>query len=430
MQILKQIVQSHREFESGDLWLFFDPANFSRLRADTDDSTSMRIGFRHEISPHSDFIVNLIRRERDSKLLFKEIAAIGRDDEGFNAEAQYLSVLDDPTALNIVDRLTVIGGAGHADVDRIALFEPILLGFSPDIKPETLRHTNTYVYSYAEFLNRLELTLGVSYDDFEDKNIRRHQVNPKLGLTFDLTSKIRLRAAAFRTLNRTILSDQTIEPTQVAGFNQFFDDPEGAKPWRYGVGADLHLFSGWYAGGEVTYRHLSIALPDVSADGTWLPKQHRETTCRAYVYGTVGKYFTFGAEYMEERFRHDIAYTQGDFKELHNRELRPTIGMPLPSGFSLQVRSRYVRQDGNFDDGIILNPDAAQFRGHDGFVLTDIELSYRLPRRYGKISLIGQSISNESVKFQDTLPSQASLAATPRLAYEQQFFLQVNLVSQ
>jgi hypothetical protein len=33
-----------------------------------------------------------------------------------------------------------------------------------------------------------------------------------------------LRAAAFRVLKRTLITDQTLEPTQVAGFNQFFDD--------------------------------------------------------------------------------------------------------------------------------------------------------------------------------------------------------------
>ena len=47
-----------------------------------------------------------------------------------------------------------------------------------------------------------------------------------------------MRAAAFRVLKRTLITDQTLEPTQVAGFNQFFDDLNGTEAWRYGGAID------------------------------------------------------------------------------------------------------------------------------------------------------------------------------------------------
>ena len=52
-----------------------------------------------------------------------------------------------------------------------------------------------------------------------------------------------VRAAVFRTLKRELISNQTIEPTQVAGFNQFFDDVNGTDAWRYGVGIDQKIGS-------------------------------------------------------------------------------------------------------------------------------------------------------------------------------------------
>ena len=56
----------------------------------------------------------------------------------------------------------------------------------------------------------------------EDTN----QFNPKFGIIWNPFPGTTVRAAAFRVLKRTLITDQTLEPTQVAGFNQFFDDNE------------------------------------------------------------------------------------------------------------------------------------------------------------------------------------------------------------
>ena len=67
-----------------------------------------------------------------------------------------------------------------------------------------------------------------------------------------------IRAAAFRTLKRTLLTDQTLEPTQVAGFNQFFDDPDGTEAWRYGVGWDQKFSGNIFGGVEYAIRDLTV----------------------------------------------------------------------------------------------------------------------------------------------------------------------------
>jgi hypothetical protein len=66
-----------------------------------------------------------------------------------------------------------------------------------------------------------------------------------------------IRAAAFRAMSLTNIQNQTIEPTQVAGFNQFFDDPEGFDSWVYGVGVDQKLGSNIYTGGEIFRRDVT-----------------------------------------------------------------------------------------------------------------------------------------------------------------------------
>ena len=100
-----------------------------------------------------------------------------------------------------------------------------------------LRHTNVYAYSYINLLKNVTFTLGISGDftDGASPDVSGiHQFNPKFGVTWNPFPDTTLRAAVFRVLKRTLITNQTLEPTQVAGFNQFFDDINGTDALRYG----------------------------------------------------------------------------------------------------------------------------------------------------------------------------------------------------
>jgi len=60
------------------------------------------------------------------------------------------------------------------------------------------------------------------------------QFNPKLGIVWEAFEGTTLRGAWFRVLKRTLVTDQTVEPTQVAGFNQFFDELNATDYWVLG----------------------------------------------------------------------------------------------------------------------------------------------------------------------------------------------------
>ena len=136
----------------------------------------------------------------------------------------------------------ITGGGSYAYLDdEITTTVNTILGPSVTQIDEDLEHTNVYAYSYIKPLSNLTLTVGASGDftsgdnaDFDDKN----QFNPKLGMTWSPFTNTTLRAAAFRVLKRTLVTDQTLEPTQVAGFNQFYDDFNGTEAWRYGGAID------------------------------------------------------------------------------------------------------------------------------------------------------------------------------------------------
>ena len=66
-------------------------------------------------------------------------------------------------------------------------------------------------------------------------------------------------------MKRNLISDQTIEPTQVAGFNQFFDDAEGTDTWRYGIAVDQKFSAHVYAGTEFSKRDLKVPFSVTTA---------------------------------------------------------------------------------------------------------------------------------------------------------------------
>jgi outer membrane receptor protein involved in Fe transport len=85
------------------------------------------------------------------------------------------------------------------------------------------------VYSYFRWPDNFSWILGLSVNDYSSQSVEGTPVNPKFGLMWTPFAGTTVRAAAFRTFRRDLISDQTIEPTEIAGFNQFFDDPAATR---------------------------------------------------------------------------------------------------------------------------------------------------------------------------------------------------------
>ena len=111
----------------------------------------------------------------------------------------------------------------------------------------------------------MTFTVGASFDFF-GAAVRlfgtKDQFNPKFGITWKPIPGTTLRAAVFRTLKRTLITDQTLEPTQVAGFNQFFDDTNATEAWRYGGAIDQKFTKDLFGGVEFSKRDLKVPITD------------------------------------------------------------------------------------------------------------------------------------------------------------------------
>jgi hypothetical protein len=139
--------------------------------------------------------------------------------------------------------------------------------------------------------------------------------------------------AGFRTLSVARAFNQTLEPTQVAGFNQFFDDIDGTYSWRYGIGLDHRFSPDIAAGAEYSERKLYIPGYSYSVDRS-------EQLGRAYVNVTPHEFIALGAEYYFERINQpdrpisgDNALSGGLFDKVETHRIPLSVSFIHPSEF-------------------------------------------------------------------------------------------------
>ncbi len=399
---------THLTIDKGDLDLRFFSDDFQpELRQNQTVSTA-RLGLRHSFFPGSTFISSLTYRniELDTSL---PLFGIEAKDQGVLGEIQYLYN---------EHQYNVISGAGHYYVDKQTRSTfPVL-----DEDGE-LNHTNIYLYSTIKAFNSLLLTLGASADFLDKSDIERDQFNPKIGIEWNPFKSTIIRAAIFRTLQRSTISREntlaTIEPTEIAGFNQFYFGTIGEKAWRYGIGLDQTLTRSLNAGIEFSKRDLKS--PTISLSPPFFEKQVinvdvDETLTRAYLYWTPFSQIALSAEYLYER----LDSSRGELlienvNELQTHRLPLSIGVFSEWGFSGKVKATYVYQEGefpsNFNNLVALQDD-------DQFWVFDASLSYRLPNRYGVISLEGKNLLDQSIHFQDTDATNPTITPERQLLFK------------
>ena len=252
-----------------------------------------------------------------------------------------------------------------------------------------------YAYADVNLPKNVTATLGLSFDSLSgDEDIDKDQVNPKFGITWTPFAGTTLRAAAFRVLKRTLITDQTLEPTQVAGFNQFFDDFDLTEAWRYGGAIDQRFTSNLFGGVEFSKRDLTTPIQDLADPFNPVNRDLdlNEYLGRAYLFWTPHPWLALRAQYIFERFERDVLTP----RELDTQRVPLGIGFFHPSGLSASLTATYWDQDvtsTEFFDNTVLRS------GSDEFWTVDAAISYRLPKRYGFISVGATNLFDEEFNF-------------------------------
>ncbi|NOT69501.1 MAG: TonB-dependent receptor [Methylophilaceae bacterium] len=255
----------------------------------------------------------------------------------------------------------------------------------PDRVAEKIWVNTFYIYNTINLPSDFHWTMGLSYEAYEQTpegkpTNSRQRVNPKLGVQWFATDWLRLRAAYIGTVKRELIADQTIEPTQVAGFNQFYDDSNGRRSILKGVGLDAKFRNNVFAGIEFTDRTIrgSVNLAD------------REDSVRGYLNWSPLPNWSFGLEGQFERF--DLTGNGVLLPYLlETTEIPVTIRYFDLSGFFAQLSPRFIWQSK------LQNKQEIK----TNFTVVDLSIGYRLPKKRGIVSLEIQNLADEKTFYQD-----------------------------
>jgi hypothetical protein len=324
-------------------------------------------------------------------------ATVISDQESWKAEAQYFR---SDAGFNVILGTSYFEGDSREEV----LSPPF--SFPARFAPH---HFNAYGYVFLPARARQpQFQLGVSYDALTSDVGSQSELNPKIGVIWKVADFLTLRAAGFRALKRRINSDQGLEPAQLAGFTQFFDDRNGTTSKGGGLAADFLLSPKFSGGLQITRRDLTVPFFDTE---TVQYQQQREDTASGYLYWLPSKRFSISLEPQYQDFN------QGNtFDAMKLTEVPLAVRVFLSSGFWMGLSLTGVEQRGVFDG------PSGSAEGSDSFWLLDAIAAYRLPRRMGTISLQGTNLLDQRFQFQEI-----DQTVLPRYIPESQVILRISL---
>lgn len=406
-----------RETNGGDRRLNFNIDEFGAFARQTDDVKVSRIGFHLQPSVNSDLIGVFTKGELSTVASDKQIipgpdlgpflpplpatviSITGDTDiDGRSLEVQYLR--------NDGRLRSVMGGSLRQEDNTINNTLSITGPFTQIVQfPESTRKSdfrNVYGYYYLTLPAGVDLTAGGTFVDFEnDGNVPEiSEFHPKLGATAKLGEIIKLRGAYLKSLKPNLISEQTIEPSHVAGFAQFYDSFDWSVLEQTGAGVEIHPLDGLWLGGEVVKKSWDHPTNDERFFHT------DEDEKRLYLYLAFFDHFSLSAEWRQEKSLSDLP---SDFPYWKTDSYPVTLSYFSKSGFFASATIEYVEHS--------FTKQAPRDSFSSIFTTCNATAGYRFPNSRGVISIEALNIFDEEIEFQNRY-TKLDLFSKPRYAVE------------
>jgi tetratricopeptide (TPR) repeat protein len=365
-----------RHTKEGDLRLLFDPDVFAELRRRDLEQHTERVGARFSPSPQSTIIASLVHSD-----VKESVIPFSFDNEVLQGETQYL--------FN-GNNFNLSAGFSAYDVNGSASQLPPL----PELTSERdINHKVGYAYSNVEFPTDVIWSFGASVDHYNENDLETTKLNPKLGVQWDVTDWLRLRLTAFETTKPASPVRRTVQPTQIAGFNQIFDDAGGTESQGYGAGIDARLTDDLSLGVEILRRNLEEPIFIISQN-TRVREDREEILFQAYMYWTLNSLWALSTEVQFDGY--DGNPDRQDLQVGSRRNEVSTWSVPVsiryfhPTGLFGAVAATFVHQD---VDTVLVPNNASDF------IVADLALGYRFPQGRGFLSFETINLFDEKFKF-------------------------------
>ncbi|MGY6215317.1 tetratricopeptide repeat protein [Methylolobus aquaticus] len=393
------------ELDTGDLAFNFDPASYSTNKSTSRLYEMGRFGLRYAPAPHSTFLVSYIHNAANNRFSDSGLPVAPDITFGYRDKANQTGNQIESQYIYRRDWLNLIAGAAYSTVDSN---EPSYNEFIDSRTSRVLAsqavqlgsHTHQphgYLYGNVNWPTSMTWTLGFSMDglntQYADKlGYDRTSFNPKFGVQWQATPSLLLRAAAFKTVKPLLANNRTIEPTQVAGFNQLYDDHNSTRSTKYAAGLNWQLHRDLYLGAETGWRYLDEPYID---NEKVLSLGQNEMRQLLYLYWTPTEQWALKTLFQYERYRSD-PFSDPDLpSEVGAFSAPTTLSFFHESGFFAAVAGTFVSQ------AVHRRENATLAQGSDSFYLVDLAVGYRFPKRLGILNLGVSNLFDTSFRYQD-----------------------------
>ncbi len=442
-----QVEFKSEDVRAGDVPFRLNGFHQENLRQSIEHDTA-RVGGHYRIDSEQDLLMSTFystrkdRTESSTTAPFNGIPGftiqrpteIERNISGWQTELQYKfhTSIHDITAgfgyLNLKEdlssnlQLKILAPNGNV------LFQSELPA-SVDIR-ET-NYFNGYLYTSQNYSSFFSTILGASFDNYNVSELNLSRLNPKFGIILKPAKDLILRGSALRVLKRPLAAGQTIEPTQVAGFNQFSDGTNGSLTWQYSSGLDYVLFDRFFMGGELNWRKIKN-YSFITNDSSFNLTQEKRTGAShlAYMYWTPIDWLALRAEYRYDKLSREYKTNQADNsfpQSVKTDEVPLSISFFHESGFFSTFTGTFVNQNVAWVrnlQGLPAHSDPLE-RMNENFWTFDGSVGYRLPKRLGNINFEVRNMFNNKFRYQSNFD-----ASGPQLSPfvpQREFFVKLSV---
>ncbi len=410
-----QLKLRHREDEQGDVAQRFFAENYSPNLREAVESDRAELGVNYRISANSRILGLLARDESDEQLsdffTFPTLATlalnINEKRDANKAELKYLLEQEN---------FSWQFGGSYLSVDRrLRSQEDFQLppSFPPLPRAPAMvaslsdYYANTYAYgNYNK--KKWDVLFGASYTRFGSQRINDDNVlNPKFGLRYQLTHSNSLRVAYSEGVAGLLTQVSTLEPTQVVGFTQVFDDGDYWKNKLYGLGWDFVGNGSVNAGFEYTFRKTTNSTAFVG-QAEVADKLLEVSAAKFYGYALLTDKVSVSVEAKLEdndfviRNAADInLIQQGSTVALKTWTIPLKINYVVNSGLTVSATATYINQDVEFYEFVDPVTNFARVPYDSDFWILDMELRYKLARWPLEVAVVAKNLTDRTYQYQD-----------------------------
>jgi tetratricopeptide (TPR) repeat protein len=384
-----------RDSNFGDRRMFFDLDEFNETRHEAVNESIYRLGARLSPWPGSDLLVSGIYADREDRFDFEPFEDATIEEKTSTnigqVEAQYLASAGP-------FRFTLGAGRVVTDGDKIQSL-PFQEPFSSDAE---ITATDAYLLTSVAIGHSVDLSLRLGYDDvdLDDKSnasdTSMAAFTPGIGVIWRPDRATQVRAALGRTVSRPFVAEQTLHPTQLAGFNQQYDDLDGTRAEQLNLSLMREITGDITVGSRAMWRRFSRELVADTGETNNLNDQ-RQDRLGAFLYWTPTDRLAVSLEATRDTYRRkDRDTAEGDPLRVD------TVAVPLgvtwfhPFGWFVGGTATWLHQDVEYIDF-----EDNQIRQDDSGTLVDVFAGLRLPKRRGVLAFEIANVLDQRLSYQD-----------------------------